>query len=211
MRGKLGITLMCLGTVLLAAALSLFLYNSGEAKKAQASAQALLPQIREKIGELGSEPGGEIRPVVLPGTPAELIGQDALEMTEVEIDGYWYIGYLAVPELELELPVMSDWSYEQLRIAPCRYRGSVLTEDLVLMAHNYPSHFGKVKSVPVGTRMTFTDMDGRVTEYEVLAIEVLAPTAVEDVTAGEFDLTLFTCTYDGKNRVTIRCDRVKGG
>ena len=29
------------------------------------------------------------------------------------------------------------------------------------------------------------------------------------MTAGDFDLTLFTCTYGGKSRVTLRCDRVE--
>ena len=37
----------------------------------------------------------------------------------------------------LELPIMSDWDYGRLKIAPCRYYGSVRGENLVLMAHNY--------------------------------------------------------------------------
>ena len=42
----------------------------------------------------------------------------------------------------------------------------------------------------------------------MVALEILQPTAVEEMTAGEFDLTLFTCTYGGKSRVTVRYDRV---
>ena len=49
-------------------------------------------------------------------------------------------------------------------------------------------------------------MDGLATRYEVTATEVLNPTAVEDMTSGEYDLTLFTCTYGGENRITVRCD-----
>ena len=54
--------------------------------------------------------------------------------------------------------------------------------------------------------LSFTDMDGTVTHYRVAAMDILEPTAVDVVTSGEFDLTLFTCTYGGKSRVTIRCD-----
>ena len=36
---------------------------------------------------------------------------------------------------------------------------------------------------------------------------VVSFTAVEEMTAGEYDLTLFTCTYGGQSRVTVRCDR----
>ncbi len=204
---KLGIALMCFGAVLLILALSLFLFNSLQAREAQEVSVSLMPQLMEQIGGAGEEGLAETRPVVLPGTPVELLDPAAVEMTEVEINGHKYIGYLSIPELELELPIMSDWSYPKLRIAPCRYTGTIMTEDLVLMAHNYATHFGKIKDLPVGAEVRFTDMDGDTTLYEVVAIEVLAPTAVENMTAGEFDLTLFTCTYGGKSRVTVRCDR----
>ena len=128
-------------------------------------------------------------------------------MTEVEIDGHRYIGYLTLPGLELELPVMADWNYPQLRIAPCRYTGSVRGEDLVLMAHNYARHFGGLSELSEGDSVIFTDMDGHVTLYEVIARDILAPTAVAEMTSGDFDLTLFTCTYGGKSRVTVYCDK----
>lgn len=96
-------------------------------------------------------------------------------MTEVEIDGYSYIGYLSIPKLELELPIMADWDYARLRIAPCRYTGSVRGEDLVIMAHNYASHFGGLAKLSEGDNVIFTDMDGITTVYEVVAQDILAP------------------------------------
>ncbi len=203
MKGKLGITFMCLGTVLLIMALSLFLYNNQESLEAQQVSIDVMPQIIQQIETAPTE----TKPIVIPGTPVELIDPAALEMTEVEIDGHLYIGYLAIPDLGLELPIMSGWDYQKLRIAPCRYTGNLLSDDLVLMAHNYATHFGKIKNLSAGSAIYFTDMDGKTTQYEVVATEVLAPTAVEDMTVGEFDLTLFTCTYGGKSRVTVRCDR----
>lgn len=71
----------------------------------------------------------------------------ATEMTEVEIDGYYYIGYISIPALGMELPVMSDWSYPQLNISPCRYAGSTKTDDLVIAGHNYTRHFGGIKNL----------------------------------------------------------------
>lgn len=207
MRGKLGIGLMCLGTVLLIMALSQFLYNDAQAREAEKVTTDLMPQLIQEIRE--EDPAGETRPIVDPGMPEELLDPSLFEMTEVEIGGHKYIGYLAIPDLDLELPVMSGWDYGKLRIAPCRYAGTVLSEDLVIMAHNYNSHFGRLQSLPMGARISFTDMDGITTYYEVAAIEVLSPTAVEDMTAGDFALTLFTCTYGGKSRVTVRCDPLK--
>ena len=39
--------------------------------------------------------------------------------------------------------------------------------------------------------------------------EVLAPTDIEGMESGDWDLTMFTCTIGGKSRVTVRCDRLE--
>ena len=41
------------------------------------------------------------------------------------IDGIKYIGVLEVPELSLQLPVMSHWSLAGLKIAPGRYAAEI--------------------------------------------------------------------------------------
>ena len=56
--------------------------------------------------------------------------------------------------------------------------------------------------------VAFTDMNGVVTRYQVVDMDELSPYAVAEMVSGEFDLTLFTCTYGGKKRVTVRCDRM---
>lgn len=189
---------MVLGTALVLAALSLFLWNWQEDRQAGESAENILPKI---IGEIH-------QPDVAGGTeePSWPDPYDAT-MTEVEIDGYTYVGYLSIPAIELELPVMSEWDYTRLKIAPCRYTGSTKTGDLVIAGHNYTRHFGQMSKLSEGDQVIFTDMDGEIWVYEVAAVEVLAPTAVEDMTASGYDLTLFTCTYSGASRVTVRCDR----
>ena len=189
MRRRIGTGFMILGTALILAALSLFLWNRWEDSRAGVSVDAVLPQLLEQI-ETEEE---------APADPYDT------EMPEAKVDGYEYIGYLSIPALGLELPVMSSWSYPQLRIAPCRYYGSVGTEDLVIAAHNYSRHFGNIKTLAPGDEVYFTEMDGTVTAYEVAETDTLNPTAVEEMTDGGWALTLFTCTYGGQSRVTVRC------
>lgn len=203
---------MFLGAVLIFGALSLFLRNQREAEEAEVSREVVLPQLIEVIAqsEVGSEgettaPATYEQPI---GTPVEFLDPSAFEMTEVQINGYAYIGYLSIPKLNLELPIMADWDYNRLRVAPCRYVGSVRGEDLVIMAHNYASHFGGLSKLAEGDSVVFTDMDGVVTSYRVVGLDILDPYAVEEMVSGEFDLTLFTCTYGGQSRVTVYCDIV---
>ena len=207
MKSKIGILCIVLGAVLLVGALGLVLFNLQQDTAARNAAMDILSRLVEQIhGNTPDEPADVIPDLELQ-VPPELLTDEDKKMTEVEIDGYAYIGYLSVPTLDLELPIMSDWSYAQLRIAPCRYSGTLRGEDLVLMAHNYNTHFGRISKLNVGDSLTFTDMDGVTTRYRVVATDVLDPTAVAAMTSGDFDLTLFTCTYSGANRVTVYCNK----
>lgn len=203
MKRKLGTIFMLCGAALILSALSLFGYNQWEEQQANQSVVELLPQLIEEIPDTTSTPDIPHQPM---GIPVEYLDPSAFEMTEVEIGSYAYIGHLSIPTLELELPIMSSWSYPQLKIAPCRYYGSVRGKDLVLLAHNYWKHFGRIKELSEGDSVFFTDMDGETYEYTVAAKDILEPTAVEEVTAGEYDLALFTCTPGGTSRVTIYCN-----
>lgn len=203
MRRKLGNLCIFLGAVLLAAALLLLGYNCWDAARAGNAAEEILPAL---LDEMPDEPAVPDQPL---GTPVEYLDEDTLTMTEAEIDGERYIGWLDIPAIELELPVMSEWSYSRLKTAPCRYSGSVRGEDLVLLGHNYTRHFGKLDRLRVGDEVLFTDMDGVVYRYEVAARDVLDADAVAEMTAGEYDLTLFTCDATGARRITVYCDMVK--
>ena len=68
------------------------------------------------------------------------------------VGDYEYIGVLDLPALNLSLPIMSDWDYERLKMAPCRQFGSAATDDLVIAGHNYINHFGSLGMLKAGDR-----------------------------------------------------------
>ncbi len=205
---KNGNRLIVLGLLLIAAALSLTGYNLWDETRAEKSVRQTADRLETMI-PASPEPQPENAP------PEEILYPDyvlnpEMEMPEEEIDGVAYIGTLRIPVLGLELPIISRWSYPSLKIAPCRYEGSAYLDDLVIAAHNYPSHFGTLKDLSPGDEVTFTDMDGNVFRYEVAVLETLPPTAIEEMTAGDYALTLFTCTLGGASRVTVRCAPAQG-
>ncbi len=193
---------MALGLLLLAAALSLLAYNRWDNWRAGQT----VADIRDAL-EAAEEDSGSF-------TVMEDRADDSEneEMETIEIDGYAYIGTLSIPSYGLELPVMAEWSYAGLKIAPGRYSGSARTDDLVICGHNYDRHFGNLKYLEAGDTVTFTDVDGNVFPYQVDEVITLQPTDVEKMlsqTEGDWDLTLFTCTLGGQARVTVRCSRTE--
>ena len=189
-----------LGLLLLAAALFLAAYNTMDSRKAGETSQQVIEQMCQT---LPTEAAAETE---APAIPEYLLDADR-EMPVQTVDGRDYIGVLTIPSLELELPVISQWDYPALKVAPCRYSGSLYQDNLILCAHNYASHFGKLKNLQPGDTVQFTDMDENVVTFRMVERETLGPTDVEGMEAGDWDLTLFTCTVGGQTRVTIRFER----
>lgn len=210
MRRVLGVLLMLLGTGLVVGAMFLLLKNRQEDLEALTFSRDVLPEIRQQIQiSAQTEPAETAAAKELSDyIPAEYLAPEDLVMTEKTINGYAYIGYLSIPDLNLELPVMSGWDSRRLQIAPCRYTGTLRGRDLVIMAHNYNSHFGRLSQLVTGSRLQFTDMDGKTWSYEVVAMDILSAESVEEMTAGEYDLTLFTCAANRSHRVTVRCNLI---
>ena len=136
--------------------------------------------------------------------PDVLIDPD-MDMPEVELDGLSCIGTIEIPSLDIKLPVTSEFTYDLMKLAPCRYSGSVYKGNMVIAAHNSWFHFGRIHSLDPGSQVVFTDALGNRFVYHVAVIESLTPDSVEDMTSSSYPLTLFTCTLDAKNRVTVRC------
>ena len=208
MKSKKGLPLIATGLLLVVAALFLTVFNLYEEQKAAQLSMAVLRELPEEMrNHLPIEDTTE------DSAEADLVYPDYvlnpnMDMPAVEVDGHDYIGVLEIPALELDLPVMSTWSYPNLKIAPCRYTGSAYLDDMVIAAHNYSQHFGRLKELSGGETVIFTDADGNVFTYEVALVETLMPTDIEEMESGEWDLTLFTCTIGGSSRVTVRCEQI---
>ncbi|MBQ1279282.1 MAG: sortase, partial [Clostridia bacterium] len=118
---------------------------------------------------------------------------------------YDCIGILSIPALDLELPVLTDWSYAKLKKAPCHYYGSCYEKDFVIAAHNYKAHFGRLSELQVGDLVVFTDVSGTAHYYEVVILETIPKNATKEMITSGFDLSLYTCTLGGGSRITVRC------
>ena len=192
MRKWIGVICVFLGVCCILSSVGFVAYNRWENENAEDIAQDLLEDIQSIIEEK---------------QPEQFLPE---EMATVKVDGYDCIGILSLPVLDLELPVLTDWSYAKLKKAPCHYYGTYYEKDFVIAAHNYKAHFGRLSELQAGDVVVFTDVSGTAHYYEVVLIETLPKNATQEMITSGFDLSLYTCTPGGASRVTVRCNVVKG-
>ncbi len=218
MRKKAGIVFVMMGVVLMIAALLLFLHNEGVEAHAEEASRTVMEELRRKIPqkpETAVSAEEKVQPEREEILPVQ--EEESLEMPETEetpdkqtiyVDGYEYIGFLTIPDLSLELPVIADWDEKKLETAPCRHFGSAETGDLVIAGHNYRKHFGRLDRLKIGGSIRFTDIEGKVYDYVIREMKTLEATDVDVVLESERELILYTCTYTGKTRLVLGCEAV---
>lgn len=179
------------GALCLIAALGLTVYNVWDERRAAESADAGVMLLQRSIP-------------VKPESEQPIIPEAQPIMTTIEMDGRDYVGILELPALDLVLPVQGTWSNSLLKHSPCLYQGT-LYDGMIIAGHNYRSHFSGLTRLMVGDEIRFTDVDGNVWYYTLTTTEIIAGHDVEAMEEGDWDLTLFTCTYGGQERYTVRC------
>lgn len=198
------------GAVALVAALSLCGYNicsdAAAAETADTVYSALSAEINSGEADIKADAtdGAETEEVI-----PNYVLDPSRPMPETEIDGVSYIGTLEIPSIDARLPVAGSFTYDTLKSVPCRYAGSAYLGDMIVCAHNYTSQFANISRLGIGDAVIFTDTDGNSFSYVVSETEVISGEDVEEMAAGDWDLTLFTCTLGGQSRITVRCTEDK--
>lgn len=217
-RSRLGTCLLLIGLLLILGAGGLVTYNLWDSNRAAEASREISEQL---LGLIPLDAGSaDITDTPEPVSPEAVLVEQMVEadtagtMPTMEIDGYSYIGLLEIASLELSLPVMDTWDEERLKISPCLYAGSYMTDDMVVCAHNYIKHFSSIRWIEAGASVDFTAVDGTVYHYVVAGVETLDAMQVAEMIQTDsgapdsWDLTLFTCNTGGQTRCAVRCNRV---
>ena len=199
---KTGYVSIFLGVVMILSAMLLYAYNQMENRQAGESAEAMLHEVQTLLLEENQITQTEEK---ISETVVEPEKSESESTTESFQAGYEYIGIIELPDLDLTLPVLADCNETLLKIAPCRDYGDLETGHLVIAAHNYQNHFGRLYQLEYGADSTRTDMQNVSHQYTVAEIMTILPTEVSLVWDSPYELVLYTCDYTNQNRIVVYC------
>lgn len=208
MINKIRKTLIVLGCCCVIAAAALYMYNRWVSDQAASAAAELTGTLSSLMEASETTATDEDTDPLLDNSGREgaASAENEERLVTQNVNGYDIAGIVSIPAINIKLAVISEWSYPNLKVSACRYSGTP-SGQLVLLAHNYKRHFGRISELQQGDTVSFTDPNGTVYSYEVTGMEIKGKYELEDILSGDWDLTLFTCTYGGANRVVVRCKR----
>lgn len=136
---------------------------------------------------------------------------DEQKLTASDGTIYYTIGVINIPSINVNYPILSTYTDELLKIAPCRFHGPNPNEvgNLCIAGHNYKNSkfFSKVPNLQLGDKIEITDLSGRMLTYIVYDKFIVNPDELEctsQLTNGNKEITLITCTNDNKQRHIIK-------
>ncbi len=136
---------------------------------------------------------------------------------------YTTVAILKIPAIKLEYPIISsssidseDFPEELLNISLCYFWGKNGPNEVgnyCIVGHYYRSGklFGNLHKLKNGDIAELTDLSGRTLKYEVYNRKVVKPTdtsCTSQLTNGRKELTLITCTNNGKERLAVKLKEV---
>lgn len=139
-------------------------------------------------------------------------------------EGYRYasIATVYIPKINVKYAVLdgeTDSAEETealLKISPTKFWGPDPNEEgnFCIVGHNYRNRkfFSKVPTLTTGDIIEITDLSGRAINYRVYNKYQVDPTDVScttQLTNGNKEVTLITCTDDSKQRVVVKAREVK--
>ena len=147
---------------------------------------------------------------------------NAEKKTTNEGYNYYTIGTIKIPKINLNYPILegetnSDEETEALlKISPTKFWGPDINEvgNYCIVGHNYRNKlfFSKVPKLEKGDMIEITDLSGRTINYKIYNKYEVEPddvTCTTQLTNGQKEITLITCTNDSKHRIIVKGREVK--
>lgn len=217
---------------------TIFIYTNYERNKSEQVSEQILANIKEtqEEAEKAKEKAqSDVLTVVLNNAQEDLKVKTLdesdyktlIDKKETTENGYSYytIAKIEIPKLNLSYPIIEGVTgteketEELLKMSPCKLVGPEPNEkgNFCIVGHNYRNQkfFSKVPTLEVGEKIIITDYTKSTEEnavtYEIYNEYTVVPediSCLEQKTKGKKEITLITCTDDGKQRFIVKAKEV---
>ncbi len=209
---------------------SYYIYAEYDRNKSEQVSQEILADLQYKEDDTIKQAEDDVIIVVL-NEPEEnkptVITKPAIDTKVYKSkDGIKYTtaAILKIPKINLEYPILSKTSPELLYVSLNYYWGPKGEEEgaayyanevgnYCIVGHYYSNGkmFGKLHKLQNGDIAELTDNSGRTIQYKVYNQYIVEPTdtrCTSQLTNGQRELTLITCTNHGKQRLIVKLREV---
>ena len=134
---------------------------------------------------------------------------------------YTTVAVINIPKLDITYPIIysedtsEKTTEELLKISITKYWGPEANKpgNFCMVGHNYHNKrfFSNISKLNNGDKIYITDKNNKTLEYKVYNNYVIEPTDLKctsQLTNGNTDITLITCTISGKQRTVIKARAV---
>ena len=127
------------------------------------------------------------------------------------------IGIIEIPSIDLNYPILSEITDDNLKIAPCKFYGSMpnQTGNLCIAAHNYRNHifFSRLNELKLNDIINIYDSKGYKISYSIYDKYIADSSHLECTnqdTNSEKEITLVTCNKpDNSKRIIVKAKEKK--
>lgn len=210
--------------------ISVCIYAEYDRNKSEATSQDILADINEQVDSTVAK--NNVLVVVLDEENERVQAENeenenpsipATKTLQTTNDGYQYatVATINIPKINVNYPILdgttdsTEETESLLKISPTKFWGPEPNEvgNFCIVGHNYRNtkFFSKVPTLENGDIIEITDMEGKTIQYKIYDKYQVDPTdlsCTSQLTNGNKEITLITCTDDSKQRVIVKAREV---
>lgn len=129
----------------------------------------------------------------------------------ISLNSYQIIGKIEIPKLDIKYPIISYVTYENLKIAPCRFSGPLPNEigNVCIAGHNYNNNkfFSNISKLNNKDIIKIFDVYDNYVLYEVYSIYEVNDSDLSVLNQNIYnyrELTLVTCNNYNNKRTIVK-------
>lgn len=124
----------------------------------------------------------------------------------VNLSGYEVTGILQIPDLNRSWPIIASGDPAATAKIPSIYGGNPASGNLVIADSPDNQQFARLKDLPDGSEVVFTDISGREYRYQIATVETVPSKKQAAISRHRerWDAAIFTPNFSGRNQIVTR-------